>query len=145
MSIWCYAMFGWCASCLLTSSLQWRHDKRDVVSNHRRLHCLLNHLLRRRSKKTSKLRVTGLFEGNPSVTGGFPSQRASNAEMFPFDDVIMIQCLLVDRLLAYHKRWFYTVMIEKYVRTKGVWGMRVIWMKLEPGTESVGFIFLLLF
>ena len=29
------------------------------------------------SKKTSKLRVTGLFEGNPPVT---PSQRASNAE-----------------------------------------------------------------
>ena len=27
--------------------------------------------------------------GNPPVTGGFPSQRASNAEMFPFDDVIM--------------------------------------------------------
>ena len=28
-------------------------------------------------------------EGNPPVTGGFLSQRASNAEMFPFDDVIM--------------------------------------------------------
>ena len=33
-----------------------------------------------RSKKTSMLRVTGLYEGNPPVTGGFPSQRASNAE-----------------------------------------------------------------
>ena len=32
-----------------------------------------------RSKKTSKLRVTGLCEGNP-VTGGFPSQRTSYAE-----------------------------------------------------------------
>ena len=31
-------------------------------------------------KKTSKRRVTGLCEGNPPVTGGFPSQRASNAE-----------------------------------------------------------------
>ena len=29
-------------------------------------------------KKTSKLRVTGLCEGNPPVTDGFPSQRASN-------------------------------------------------------------------
>ena len=29
-------------------------------------------------KKTSKLCVTGLYEGNPPVTGGFPSQRASN-------------------------------------------------------------------
>ena len=31
-------------------------------------------------KKTSKLRITGICEGNPPVTGGFPSQRASNAE-----------------------------------------------------------------
>ena len=44
-----------------------------------RLHCLLNRLFRRRSKKISNLRVTGLREGNPPVTGGFPSQRASNA------------------------------------------------------------------
>ena len=36
-------------------------------------------------KKPSKLRITGLC----AVTGEFPAQRASNAEMFPFDDVIM--------------------------------------------------------
>ena len=44
---------------------------------------------RRRSKKTSKLRVTGLCEGNSpvTVTGEFPAQRASNEEKF--DDVIM--------------------------------------------------------
>ena len=35
---------------------------------------------RRRSKKISNLRVTGLCEGNSPVTGGFPSQRVSNAE-----------------------------------------------------------------
>ena len=35
---------------------------------------------RRRSKATSKLRVTGLCEGNSPVTGEFPAQRASNAE-----------------------------------------------------------------
>ena len=34
----------------------------------------------RRSKKTSKLHVTGLYEGNSPVTGEFPSQRAINAE-----------------------------------------------------------------
>ena len=33
-----------------------------------------------RSKKTSKLRVTGLYVGNSLVTGKFPAQRASNAE-----------------------------------------------------------------
>ena len=39
-------------------SLQWRHKERYGVSNHRRLDCLQNRLFRRRSKKTSKLRVT---------------------------------------------------------------------------------------
>ena len=34
---------------------------------------------RRRSKKTSKLRVTGLCEGNSPMTGEFPAQRTSNA------------------------------------------------------------------
>ena len=51
-----------------------------IVSNHRCADCLLNRLLRRRSKKTPKLRVTDLCEGNQPVTGGFPSQRVSNAE-----------------------------------------------------------------
>ena len=40
--------------------LQWRHNGRDSVSNHQPLDCLLNRLFRRRSKKTSKIRVTGL-------------------------------------------------------------------------------------
>ena len=42
-----------------------------------------------RSKKTSKFRVTGLFEENSPATGELPAQRTSNAEMFPFDDVIL--------------------------------------------------------
>ena len=61
-------------------TLEWRHNKSDYVSNHRRLDCLLNRLFRCKSKKTSKLRVTGLWEGNSPVTGEFPSQRASNTE-----------------------------------------------------------------
>ena len=63
----------------LRQTLQWRNNERDGVSHHRRLDCLLNGLFRRRSKKTSKLRVTGLCEPNSSVTGEFPAQRASNA------------------------------------------------------------------
>ena len=39
-----------------------------------------NCLFRRWSKKTSKLRVTGLCVGNSPVTDEFPSQIASNAE-----------------------------------------------------------------
>ena len=37
-------------------------------------------LFRRRSKKTLKLRLTGLCEGNSPGTGEFPAQLASNAE-----------------------------------------------------------------
>ena len=61
-------------------SLQWRHNGRDSVSNHQPHDCLLKRLFRRRSKKTSKPRVTGLCEGNSPVTCDFPEQRASNAE-----------------------------------------------------------------
>ena len=61
-------------------TLHCRHKERDGVSNHQRLDCLLNLFFRRRSKKTSKHRVIGHCEGNPPVTGGFPSQRASHAE-----------------------------------------------------------------
>ena len=53
---------------------------RDSVSNHQPHDCLLNRLFRRRSKKTSKLRVTGLCAGNSPRTGEFPAQMASNAE-----------------------------------------------------------------
>ena len=52
------------------STLQLRNNERDGVSNHQRFDCLLNHLFNHRSKKTSKLRVTGLCEGNPPVLGG---------------------------------------------------------------------------
>ena len=63
-----------------SSSLQWRHNERNSVLNHQRFDCLLNRLSRHRSKKTSKLRVTGLCEGNSLVTGEFSTQRASNVE-----------------------------------------------------------------
>ena len=51
--------------------------KRDGVPD---LDYILNRLFRRRTKKASKLRVTGLCEGNSSVTCEFPAQRASNAK-----------------------------------------------------------------
>ena len=61
-------------------TLQWCHNGRDGVSSHQPHECLLNRLFGRRSKKTSKLRVTGLCEGNSPMTGEFPAQRTSNAE-----------------------------------------------------------------
>ena len=65
---------------IIIESLQWRHNERDSVSNHQTHDCLLKRLFRRRSKKTSKLRVTGLCVGNSPVTGEFPAQMTSYAE-----------------------------------------------------------------
>ena len=44
----------------LMYTLRWRQNGRDSISNHQPHDCLLNRLFRRRPKKTSKLRVTGL-------------------------------------------------------------------------------------
>ena len=66
--------------CVILIILQWWHNGRDGVSNHQHQHCFLNRLFRRRSKKTSKLRVTGLCAGNSPVTGEFPAQVHSNGE-----------------------------------------------------------------
>ena len=66
--------------CTKPSTLQWRYNEHDGVSNHQHHDCLLNRLSRRGSKKASKFRVTGLCVGNSPVTGEFPAQRASNAE-----------------------------------------------------------------
>ena len=65
------------------------NNGRDGVSNHQPHHSLLNRLFGGRWKKTLKLRVTGLCAGNSPVTGEFPVQMGSNAEMLPFDDVII--------------------------------------------------------
>ena len=72
------------------NALQWRHNERDGVSNHQPHDCLLNCLFRRRSKRTSKLRVTGLCVENSPVTGEFPAQMASNAENTSFDNIIIV-------------------------------------------------------
>ena len=61
-------------------TLLWRHNGRDGVSYQQPYDGLLNRLFRRRSKKASKLRVTGLCAGNSPVTSEFPTQMASNAE-----------------------------------------------------------------
>ena len=62
------------------SSLRWRHNRHDSVSNHQRRDCFLKRLFRNRSKKTSKLRVTGLYAGNSPEADEFPAQMARNTE-----------------------------------------------------------------
>ena len=66
--------------CHFKVALQWRHNEHNGVSNHQPHDWLLKRLFKRRSKKTSKLRVTGLCAGKSPVTGESSSQRASNAE-----------------------------------------------------------------
>ena len=55
------------------------HECHDIL-NHWQLQCLFNSLLMQTSKETSKVVLLVLCEGNPQVTGGFPSQRAGNVE-----------------------------------------------------------------
>ena len=70
-------------------TLHWRHNDYDGVSNHQPRGCLLKRLFRRRSKKTSKLRVTGLCVGNSPGPVNSPHKGPVARKMLPFDDVIM--------------------------------------------------------
>ena len=72
-------------------TLHWRHNDHGAVSNHQSHGCLLNRLFRRRSKKTSKLRVTGLCAGNSPGPVNSPHKGPVTRKMFPFDDVIMFR------------------------------------------------------
>ena len=69
--------------------LQWRHNDHDGVSNYQPHGCLLNRSFRRKSKKTSKLRVTGLCAGNSPGPVNSPHKGPVTRNMFPFDDVIL--------------------------------------------------------
>ena len=76
---------GWCSQrhtswIVSLFALLWCHNGCDSVSNHQPHDCLLNRLFGRWSKKTSKLRVTGLCARNSPETGEFPAQMTSNAE-----------------------------------------------------------------
>ena len=73
------------ARCSITMTSLWARRR----LNSRRLDCLLIRLFRRRSKKTSKLRVTDLCAGNSPETDEFPHTWSVTRKMFPFDDVNM--------------------------------------------------------
>ena len=70
-------------------TLHWRHNDHCGLSNHQPHGCLLSALFRRRSKKTSKLRVTGLCVGNSPGPVNSPHKGPVTRKMFSFDDVIM--------------------------------------------------------
>ena len=71
-------------------ALRWRHNRCDGVSNHQPHDCcLLKRLFGHKSKKRSKLRITGLCAGNSSGPVNSPHKWPVTRKVFPFDDVIM--------------------------------------------------------
>ena len=72
-----------------SKSLQWRHNELISVSNHPRLDCLFKRVFGRRSRKTSKLCVTGYVRGIHRWPVNSPHKWPVTRKMFPFDDVIM--------------------------------------------------------
>ena len=81
---------------------------------------VLNRLFRRRWKKTSKLCVTGLWEGNPPMTRGFPSQRASNAENVP---------ILVTSSCGAHRRWVLASVAAILPHMHLLWSQSIVTVK----------------
>ena len=86
MQLWMAGAWWLIDSCITS---QWRHNDHDSVSNHQPHGCLLKRLYMRWSKKTSKLCVTGLCEGNSPGSVNSPHKGPVARKMFPFDDAIM--------------------------------------------------------
>ena len=103
------------------TALQWRHHERDDVSNHQPHDCLLNRLSRRRSKKTSKLRVTGLCAGTSPVTGEFPAQRASNVENVSIWWRHHGICMVPFAWVMYVLNMSQQVFKDRYINMCGIW------------------------
>ena len=98
-SLWNLA--GTLAPSIHKISLQLRHNGHGSVSNHQPHDCLLNRLFRRKSRKTSKLRVTGLCAGNMrGIHRGpvnSPHKWPVTRKMFP---LMTPSCMTVRRLTA---------------------------------------------
>ena len=121
------------------TSFQWRHNGRGSVSNHQSHYCLLNRLFRRRSNKTSKLRITGLCAGNSPVNS--PHKWPVTRRMFPFNDVIMSYLHLKysstepSNFWALRKLWTYVSRLWNFMCSGG---RTIIWIEaLEPGHRPV--------
>ena len=76
-------------------ALHWRHNERDGISNHQPHDCLLNHLFRRKSKKKSKLTSLAFVRGIHWWVMNSPQKGPVTRKMFPFDDIIMVKCVLI--------------------------------------------------
>ena len=81
-------------------SIQWRPFERGGVSNHQCLDCFLKRFFRRRSKKTSKLLVTGFCEGINRWPVDSPHRGPVAGKIFTFDDVIT--CVMKQNTTHHH-------------------------------------------
>ena len=72
-----------------SNTLQWRHNKRNGISNHQRLNCLVTHCSgtdqRKHQSPTSLVFVRGIHRWWVASPNNGPVPR----KRFPFDDVIM--------------------------------------------------------
>ena len=136
-----HSMHNWCIINLKTATCHYSDVKKrhDSVSNHQPHDCLLNWLFRCRSKRTSKLRVAGLCEGNSPGTGEFPAQKASNAENVSIwwhhhvTWPIQVWTAMVKSLCAYDS------VPDSKVHGAYMWPT---WGRQDPGGPNVGLMIL---
>ena len=74
----------------MISSLQWRHNGRDGISNHLPHHSLLNRWFRRKSKKHQRSASLAFVRRIHRWPVNSPHKWPATRIMFPFDDVIML-------------------------------------------------------
>ena len=82
LKIWLLWYWGWnvLGEICQYQDCWWRSKKQGADLNTKMSRLFAQPFVEAQIIETSKLRVTGLCKGNPPVTGGFPSQRASNTE-----------------------------------------------------------------
>ena len=105
----------------VSAPLRWRHNERAGVSNHQPHDYLLNRVFRRRSKKISKLRVTG--RGIHRVPVNSPHKWPVTRKMYPFDDVIML------KVSAHSNSWATRIMWESFQRCNAYHGDVMAWKR----------------
>ena len=128
---------------IIVISLWWRHNDHDSVSNHQPHECLFNCLFRRRSKKTSKLRVTGLCVGNSPGPVNSPHKGPVTRKMFPFDDVIMTCGIrhYLRRSNSVSPNHLALMMVYGIADSKvHSANMGTIWGRRDPGGPHVGYM-----
>ena len=110
-------------------TLQWRHDEHDVISNPQPHDCLLNRLFRQRSKKTSKLRISGFVWGIHQWPVNSPHKGPVTRKMLPFDDINMPNVVRNNWRWEIHFKWscIYICIyhLHPYMKHAKVWCKRL--------------------